>query len=75
MPTNLDKVLPILAHKHYDTPSTFTPKSHLRKARWQERLLDATVPAEGILDPDGDIVWHLKSSARAGDLGYPPCNL
>ncbi len=65
MPTNRNKIPPILAHKHYDAPSAFTPESLLREARRQKQLLDATTPAICVLDPDGDIVRHLKSSSRA----------
>ena len=37
-------VPPILAQKHYSTPSAFTPESLLREARRQKRIADASIP-------------------------------
>lgn len=56
---------PILSHKHYDAASAFTPESLLREARRQKRLPTASVPEICILDPDGDIVRHLRDTGRA----------
>ena|SRR6266851_5284525 len=56
---------PILADKHYDAPSAFTPESLLRKARRQRGLANAAVPAICLLDPDGDLVRRLKAEGRA----------
>jgi uridine phosphorylase len=56
---------PILAHKHYESPSAFTPESLLREARRQRRLAHAAVPAICLLDPDGDLVRRLKADGRA----------
>lgn len=60
-----DDAPPILAHKHYDSPSAFTPESLLREARRQKRAAVAEVPSVCILDPDGDIVRQLKVEGRA----------
>jgi uridine phosphorylase len=59
------KLPPILAGKHYDTPSAFTPESLLREARRQKRLSGGVVPDVCILDPDGDIVRQLRATGRA----------
>jgi len=59
------KMPPILSHKHYDASSLFTPESLLREARRQKGLSSATVPEICILDPDGDIVRHLRAEGRA----------
>jgi uridine phosphorylase len=56
---------PILRDKHYDAPSAFTPESLLREARRQKDLPDAAVPEVCVLDPDGDIVRHLRATGRA----------
>src|SRR5680860_1665875 len=56
---------PILSHKHYDASSLFTPESLLREARRQKGLSSATVPEICILDPDGDIVRHLRAEGSA----------
>ena len=59
------KVPPILSHKHYNASSAFTPESLLREARRQKGLSIAAVPDICILDPDGDIVRHLRAAGRA----------
>jgi hypothetical protein len=59
------KMPPILSHKHYDALSAFTPESLLREARRQKRLSTAPVPEICVLDPDGDIVRHLRAAGRA----------
>jgi len=56
---------PILAHKHYRSPSAFTPESLLREARRQKSAAAATVPEICLLDPDGDIVRRLQADGRA----------
>jgi uridine phosphorylase len=56
---------PILRNKHYGVPSAFTPESLLREARRQKQLPDIPVPEICILDPDGDIVRHLRATDRA----------
>lgn len=57
-------VPPILRDKSYDSASAFTPESLLREARRQKGLEDEPVPAVCILDPDGDIVRHLRDAGR-----------
>ena len=56
---------PILANKHYDSPSVFKPESLLREARRQKGASVAAVPSVCLLDPDGDIVRQLKIDGRA----------
>ncbi|AZG78713.1 methyltransferase domain-containing protein [Methylocystis rosea] len=65
MSGNEMKTPPILSHKHYDAPSTFTPESLLREARRQKGLSAAAVPEICVLDPDGDIVRRLRTTGRA----------
>jgi uridine phosphorylase len=68
-----DAAPPILAHKHYRSPSAFTPDSLLREARRQKGASVATVPDVCLLDPDGDIVRHLKADGRARQHGGWVC--
>jgi uridine phosphorylase len=56
---------PILLNKAYDASSAFTPDSLLREARRQKSLPTLDVPEICILDPDGDIVRHLRAAGNA----------
>jgi|SRR5581483_3219917 len=58
------RVPPIIAGKEYNAPSAFTPENLLREARRQKRLEVGSVPEICVLDPDGDIVRHLRATAR-----------
>jgi hypothetical protein len=58
---NEKKSLPILAHKTYAASSAFRPENLLREARRQKGLSAIAVPEICILDPDGDMVRHLRS--------------
>ncbi len=60
-----DERPPILADKHYDSPSAFTPESLLREARRQKSASIQPVPDVCLLDPDGDIVRQLQAEGRA----------
>jgi uridine phosphorylase len=55
----------ILACKHHDNPSVFTPEGLLREARRQKGLPAAPVPQVCVLDPDGDIVRRLLRDGTA----------
>ena len=65
MSANHGEVPPILARKHYSTPSVFTPESLLREARRQKRITCTSIPAICILDPDGDMVRRLLACGHA----------
>ncbi|GAC1566801.1 MAG: hypothetical protein NVS3B14_10840 [Ktedonobacteraceae bacterium] len=58
------ETVPILASKYYEAPSMFTPQNLLRDARRQKGLLPGTVPEVCVLDPDGDLVAHLRADGR-----------
>lgn len=58
---------PILADKHYDAASAFTPESLLREARRQKSAAIEPVPDICLLDPDGDVVRQLRAEGRAQD--------
>lgn len=60
-----DTDLPYLAVKDHGSPSVFRPEALLREARRQKGLPLLAVPEVCVLDPDGDIVLHLKRSGQA----------
>ena len=56
---------PILTDKDYAAPSVFDVDKLLREARRQKRLPDLPVPRVCVLDPDGDLVEHLRAAGRS----------
>jgi uridine phosphorylase len=55
---------PIVTSKNYAASSVFRPEALLREARRQKQLPLVAVPEICVLDPDGDIVRHLKRAGR-----------
>ncbi len=55
----------IHAAKQHAAPSVFAPANLLREARRQRGLPEESVPAICALDPDGDIVRHLRNAGTA----------
>ena len=51
---------PLLARRDHGEPSVFRPENLLREARRQKGLLPGRVPPVCVLDPDGDIVRHVR---------------
>jgi len=64
---------PILENKHPSSPSVFAPQALLREARRQKRLPAVDVPPVCLLDPDGDIVRHLRQAGLARPFADWPC--
>lgn len=58
-------VPPLLQPKDHDEPSVFQVENLLREARRQRRLDIRPVPDVCLLDPDGDVVRHLRSAGEA----------
>lgn len=56
---------PLLLPKQYDEPSVFRVINLLREGRRQRALPDSPVPSVCVLDPDGDVVRHLKADRLA----------
>lgn len=56
---------PILRAKHHGSASVFSPENLLREARRQKGVPESPIPDVCILDPDGDIVRHLRATGRA----------
>lgn len=51
---------PVVGYKDYGAPSVFRPEALLREARRQKQLPVVAVPEVCMLDPDGDVVRHIK---------------
>jgi uridine phosphorylase len=64
---------PILDHKHSAVPSVFAPEALLREARRQKGLAHSEVPPICVLDPDGDLVRHLRETRAAKPFPGWPC--
>jgi uridine phosphorylase len=52
--------LPLVDRKDHKAPSVFRPEALLREARRQRQLPLVAVPEICVLDPDGDVVRHIK---------------
>jgi hypothetical protein len=55
-----DLAWPIVDRKDHRAPSVFRPEALLREARRQRQLPLVAVPEVCVLDPDGDVVRHIK---------------
>lgn len=53
--------IPLLTRVDHAEPSVFLPDVMLREARRQKNMLEGTVPEFCVLDPDGDIVDHVRA--------------
>lgn len=56
---------PSLPPRDHAAPSVFQPAYLLGEARRQKGLPDRDVPEVCVLDPDGDLVRHLRAAGRA----------
>ena len=66
-------VPPILDNKHSSAPSVFVPAALMREARRQKNIKETDVPTVCLLDPDGDLVRHLRRTGRAKPFAGWPC--
>jgi uridine phosphorylase len=57
-----DSVWPSVVAKDHKSPSVFRPEALLREARRQKQLPLVAVPEICVLDPDGDVVRHIKKT-------------
>jgi uridine phosphorylase len=65
--------MPLLARRDYDAPSVFLPESLLREARRQKGLIENAVPPVCVLDPDGDLVDHVRADYGAARSAHWAC--
>ncbi|MET4322521.1 hypothetical protein ABIC02_006300 [Bradyrhizobium sp. RT5a] len=64
---------PILENKDPSGPSVFMPAALMREARRQKNIEAVGVPSVCLLDPDGDLLRHLRRTGRARPFGGWPC--
>lgn len=64
---------PLLDNKNPSAKSVFAANALLREARRQKGLTAANIPSVCVLDPDGDIVRHLKANGDARIANEWPC--
>jgi uridine phosphorylase len=57
--------VPLLLREDHNRPSVFRPENMLREARRQKGLSAGRVPPFCVLDPDGDIVRHVRRHRNA----------
>lgn len=65
--------MPLLERVDHSAPSIMRPENMLREARRQKGLPPGSVPAVCVLDPDGDIVWHLRERHGATRSAHWAC--
>ena len=68
-----DSAWPIVDGKEHEAPSVFRPEALLREARRQRRLPLVAVPEICVLDPDGDVVRHIKRNGSGRTHGGWAC--
>ncbi len=61
----MSKCKPPTLPKDYAAPSVFRPEHLLREARRQKALPDHNVPEVCVLDPDGDLMRHLRVTGQS----------
>src|SRR3954466_8776241 len=64
---------PILENKDPSASSVFMPAALMREARRQKNIEAVGVPSVCLLDPDGDLVRHLRRTGRAKPFEGWPC--
>src|ERR1700758_1830834 len=72
-PHRAEAAWPIVDIKDHNAPSVFRPEALLREARRQRQLPLVAVPEICVLDPDGDVVRHIKSTGRGRTHGGWAC--
>ena len=68
-----DCAWPIVGGKDHTAASVFRPEELLREARRQRRLPLVAVPEICVLDPDGDVVRHIKRNGSGRTHGGWAC--
>ncbi len=64
---------PLLERTDHSAPSVFRPENMLREARRQKGLSSGDVPPVCVLDPDGDIVEHVRRHYGATRCSHWAC--
>jgi uridine phosphorylase len=63
----------MLRHGDHKEASLFTPENLLREARRQKAIVKRRIPRTCVLDPDGDMVKHLRRERRAARNPHWAC--
>jgi uridine phosphorylase len=66
-------IWPIVDRKDHGASSVFRPEALLREARRQKQLPLLAVPEVCLLDPDGDVVRHIKKTGKGRTHGGWAC--
>jgi len=64
---------PLIARSDHGAPSVFRPENMLREARRQKELAWGSVPEVCVIDPDGDIVDHVRREFSATRCPHWAC--
>jgi purine-nucleoside phosphorylase len=72
-PAKPDGVAPLLQRNDHAAPSIFRPENMLREARRQKGIGAAPVPEVCVIDPDGDIVDHVRRHHAAQPSAHWAC--
>ena len=67
------RAIPLLERTDHSAPSILKPENMLRESRRQKGLATGSVPAVCVLDPDGDIVLHLRRHHDATRSAHWAC--
>src|SRR5258708_35063749 len=59
------RAAPLFERKDHDAPSIFRPANTLQDARRQQSLKSDAVPALCVIEPEGDIVTHVRRVCAA----------
>jgi uridine phosphorylase len=69
----VDGAAPLVERSDHVAPSVFRPENMLREARRQKGLPAGSVPPVCVLDPDGDIVAHVRRTFDATPCRHWAC--
>jgi hypothetical protein len=72
-PTLIGGAAPLVERGDHATPSVFRPENLLREARRQKGLAAGSVPPVCVLDPDGDVVAHVRRTYEATPCPHWAC--
>ena len=72
-PALLAGAAPLIERRDHLAPSVFRPENMLREARRQKGLAAGSVPRVCVLDPDGDIVAHVRRKYAAEPCPHWAC--
>src|ERR1700731_1427424 len=72
-PDLISGAAPLIERRDHVAPSVFRPENMLREARRQKGLPPGSVPPVCVLDPDGDVVAHVRRKYDATPCPHWAC--